>query len=54
MSEKQHGGKREGAGRKPSPFPTKLLKIKATDAELAQILKLSTRERTLAMLAAQE
>jgi len=45
-----HGGKREGAGRKPAPWPTQLIKIKCTDEELAEIHKLTTRERAVAML----
>jgi hypothetical protein len=46
----QHGGKRKNAGRKPDKYPTQLLKIKCTRAELEQILQLSTRERAEAML----
>lgn len=48
---KQHGGKRANAGRKPSPYPTQLLKIKCTREELAEILKLTTRERAKCLLA---
>ena len=45
-----HGGRREGAGRKPSPWPTQLIEIKCSKKELAEILTLSTRERAEAML----
>jgi len=44
------GGYREGAGRKPAPWPTQLIKIKCSDEELQRILALSTRERAMAML----
>ena len=46
-----HGGKREGAGRKPAPYPSQLVKIQATPDEMAKVLMLTTRERTEAMLA---
>ena len=45
-----HGGKREGAGRKPRPYPEQILKLRATPEELAEIQRLDTRERTLALL----
>ena len=45
------GGYRKGAGRKPAPWPTQIVKVQCTKAELQQILTLSTRERAEAMLA---
>ena len=47
-----HGGKRAGAGRKPAPWPTQLIKIKASADEMTQVLKLSTRERAEILLKA--
>ena len=35
-----HGGKREGAGRKPAQFPERLKKFRATDEEWAKFLSM--------------
>lgn len=40
-----HGGARDGAGRKPTPFPRVQIRINATDEERALIAKLTPRER---------
>lgn len=46
-----HGGRREGAGRKPGEAPQKLTRLAAMDAELQEIHTwLSPRQRTLALL----
>jgi hypothetical protein len=39
---KTHGGKREGAGRKTTPFPTFTKKLRATEFERQELLKLLT------------
>ena len=46
-----HGGRREGAGRKPGEAPQKLTRVAATDAELQTIHAwLTPRQRTMALL----
>lgn len=37
-----HGGKRQGAGRKPAPFPVFLKKLRATNQERAEFASLLT------------
>jgi len=55
MNKPAHGGKREGAGRKPAPKPQTLIRIAATPDEINIIQNLTPRERAEAMVkAAQE
>ena len=44
------GGKRQGAGRKPNPVPTKPLGIRVTEEERTQIIKLLNKLRGVTML----
>lgn len=47
-----HGGRRDGAGRKPRSEPQKLIAVRATDEELVEIQSLDTRERARVLLQA--
>lgn len=47
-----HGGKREGAGRKPRPIPERALKLRATPDEIREIHALDTRKRARVLLEA--
>lgn len=40
-----HGGKRQGAGRKPNPVPTKTLGIRVTEEEASKIKEYLTELR---------
>ena len=40
MEKDKRGGKREGAGRKPSPFPIFTKEFRATEEERAEFLQL--------------
>lgn len=49
---KQHGGQRDGAGRKRGEYPPQVLRVKGTNEELARIrAALGTRERVVRLLA---
>lgn len=41
-SKNKHGGKREGAGRKPAPFPEFQKKLRASEAERKEFMDMLT------------